>query len=111
MIIPLYNLDNSWHFLEVFKKNNSYWIDWSVIYDTKNIEVTDKNKINLYNIKYQNMLCIVDNKYNYYNSDDKIIYLFDNNYNIISVDGTNSLETLSNVKNLYNELLYEFNNK
>lgn len=111
--IPFYFVENSWCILEIYLKNNCYWIDWNVIYDKNNIQIKEKNKITLDFKHNSNILCIKDNKYCYYNTDNKKIYdlsdLSDSN-NILSIDGSRSLETLSNLKNVYDEFIYIFDN-
>lgn len=111
MIFPFYFIEGSWCLLEVYIKNNCYWIDWNVIYDKNNFEVTDKREINLDLFNHKNILCLKDNKYCYYNTDNKTLYDFDSYYNIISIDGSHSLESLSKLKKIYNEFLYKIERK
>lgn len=97
MHIPFYFIENSWCFLEIHIKNNSYWIDWNVIYDENHIEIKYISEITLDFKNNSNILCIKDNKK---------LYDFNHDYNLISVDGSCSLDTLSNLKNIYDEFLY-----
>lgn len=108
MIIPFYYIENSWCLLEINIKNNCYWIDWNLIYDKYNNEITDKNNLSLEFITNSNILCIKNSKYCYYNSIDKKIYDLSNYYNIFSIDGSNSLNSLSNLKNTYEEFIYKY---
>jgi len=119
MKIPLYNLDGNLCFLDVcIKHNNIYWIDFDCLCDKStfssstsesdfysNIEDNLKHIISKQNI---NIVCIIDDKYYYYKTDERQIYPFDSSYGILSVDGTNSLDSLVALKNIYNEKLYEF---
>ena len=103
MFIPFYFIENSWCLLEVYIKNNCYWIDWNIIYDKNNIEFKNKSDIILDFTTNKNILCLKDNNYFYYNTDNKITYEFNNYYNFISIDGSHSLESLNKLKNIYNE--------
>lgn len=100
-------------FLEISIKNNSYWIDWNIIIDKDGKEVSKDNKINIDHINNKNILCIENNNYCYYNRINNLIYNFNYNYKIISIDGSNLLDTLPNLEKSYNKLLYEvdFNKK
>ena len=108
MIVPLYLIENYWCYLEVSIKNNCYWIDWNVIIDNNNNEIKDKNKINLDYLINKNVLCL-NNFYYYFNTYNKKIFDFNNNFNFMSVDGTNSLSTLNNLKNIYENFDYNIN--
>lgn len=101
--IPFYYIENSWCFLEIYiKKNNCYWIDWNTILDGD--DSLDEERCKEFTaMKNTNVLCIKDNTYYYYNTDTKIISPFQSEYNIISVDGSRSFDTLSNLKNKYKE--------
>jgi hypothetical protein len=107
MSIPFYLIENSWCILEIIIKNNCYWIEWNVIYDNDNNEIRDKNKMTFDYTSHTNILCIIDNKYCYYNTDNKVIHEFNDYFNILSIDGSRSLETLSQLKNKYNEFLFK----
>lgn len=109
MIIPLYFIENSWCFLEIIIHNNSYWIDWDIIRDEYGNEIVRESDINLDYINNKNLLCIGNNKYCYYSTKNNLIYEFNNKKSILSVDGTNSLESLANLKISYKEILYELN--
>jgi hypothetical protein len=113
MLIPLYYISDEdvWCFLRIKIKNNCYWIDWEALLDKEYNDITDKNNITLDNISHQNILCVKDNNYCYYNTDNKIVYNFDSKYNFLSVDGTSSLETLCNLNKNYNEFLYNMDDK
>ena len=106
MHIPFYFIENSWCFLEIHIKTNSYWIDWNVIYNNHHSEIKDKTEITLNFTNNSNILCVKDNEYCYYNTETKKIYDFNDDYNLISVDGSCSLDTLNNLKNIYDEFLY-----
>lgn len=106
MILPFYYIEDTWCFLEVsIKKNNIYWIDWDVVYDKDGVEdVIDLQYLS----KDKNILCIDNNNnYSYYNTTDQKIYVFQPNYSIYSIDGTNSFERMSSLKKTYPEFLYE----
>jgi hypothetical protein len=111
MYIPFYFIEDSWCILEIYIKNNCYWIDWNVIYDNNNIEIKDKNKISLDYTNNSYILCVRDNRYCYYNTDDKIIYDLYDHYNLFSIDGSQSLNTLNNLKNEYDEFIYNIPEK
>jgi len=102
MIVRLYLIDNTWWFLNVYlKTNDTYWIDWEVIYNKLGEEVnniTDKTEINLDYIGHKNVLCMKDDKYYYYDTNNKILQL--------SVDGISSLENLHNLQNKYDSFIY-----
>ena len=55
MSIHLYFVDESWCFLNV-KPNNTYWIDWLTIFD-------------------EQLLCIKENKYHFYDINNKIFMI------------------------------------
>jgi hypothetical protein len=122
MKILLYKLEGSWCFLDVcVKHNNVYWIDFDCLCDksifsssTSESDFDSKIEENLKHIISKqniNILCIIDDKYYYYKTDERQIYPFDSSYGIISVDNTHSLDSLVDLKNTYDEKLYEFNIK
>jgi hypothetical protein len=104
MFIPFYYIENVWCFLEISIKHNCYWIDWNIIYDKNNNEIKDKNEISLDFLQNTNALCVKDNKYCYYNN--KIIYDIQEDYNVISIDGSHSLEALKSLNTKYDEFIY-----
>ena len=107
MIVPLYYVEDSWCFLNVcIKRNNIYWIEWGFIYNERNNEISEEKNITLEYICNKNVLCIKDNMYLYYNINNKTFCKFNNIFNILSVDGTKTLETLCNLKDTYKEFLY-----
>jgi hypothetical protein len=107
MDIPLYFIEDVWCILEVYIRNNCYWIDWNVIYDNNNKEINEKCKITLEFTSNQNIVCIKDNNFCLYNNVDKQIHYFNDYYNVISIDGSHSIDTLSDLKNKYEEFLYK----
>jgi len=58
-----------------------------------------------------NILCVKDTNYCIYNTDNKIVYYLYDHYNILSIDGSKSLKTLGNLKNIYNEFIYNIPEK
>lgn len=92
--------------MEIHIKNNSYWIYWNAIYDNNHSEIKNTSEVTLDFTNNSNILCVKENEYCYYNTETKKIYDFYNDYNIISVDGSRSLDTLNNLKNIYDEFLY-----
>jgi len=98
MIIPFYFIEDSWCFLEVKIKKNSYWIDWNILYDRNGDEISNKNDIDISCFeKNTNIVCIKNDAYYYYDTTNKIIKLFNSNNTILSIDGTNSFETLHDI--------------
>jgi hypothetical protein len=98
MIIPFYYIEDAWCFLEVKIKNNSYWIDWNILYDKNGDEISNKMDINITCIQNNtNIVCIENDTYYYYDNTNKIIKPFNYNYTILSIDGTKSFETLHDI--------------
>ena len=105
IIIPIYKINNSWCFVEItIKFNDLYWIDFEPLIDSK--KETFEYVINN---KETKILCIIDNKYNYFNTDDKNVYSFNQNYRISSFDDTRTLDSLKNLKKMYSDVLLEVN--
>ena len=107
MIIPLYFIENTLCVLEITIHNNSYWIDWDIIRDEYGNEIVSESDINFDYTNNKNLLCLENNKYCYYSTKNNVIYEFNNENSILSIDGSLSLESLANLKKLYKEILYE----
>jgi len=94
MKIPLYYIDKSYCLLEVtFHNSNTFWIDWFEI---------DINGVEL--IENCNILCIDNNNYCYYNTNEKKIYNFKST-DILTLCVDN-IKLMSELNSLNNKYLY-----
>jgi hypothetical protein len=109
MIFPLYYIDYRWCFLDVsINSNGEYLITFELIYNEDFQEISKESDITLEYITRKNILCMKDNMYYYYNTNNKNIHTFDDRFCIFSVDGSDSLYSLCNLKHEYSEYLYYF---
>jgi hypothetical protein len=93
MISYIFYVEDEWCYLNVYIKNNIYWIDWELYYydiDTNPLLRKVEQKRRGHREPF-NILCIKDNDFYYYNIDNKTI----NDLSHIKCDNNQSL-----IKNL-----------
>jgi hypothetical protein len=97
--IQLFQIENSWCFLNVcVKQNNTYWIDWVTLCDINE----DTPCINLELFGENNILCFKDNDFQYYNAVYNQTYKLSNMVLSLCVDGIKNLSDLNVLQDKYN---------
>ena len=97
MTTRIYNIDNDWCFLNIYlKQHNTYWIDW-------------EEYMNLLMIKNKNILCVKDEEYCYYDTNNSTYYSLHDKKLSLCVDDIKCLTDLNLLNNIYENKLVVLN--
>ena len=94
MTMSIYNVNSSWCFLNIYiKQNNTHWIDWE--------EYEFTNNFNTKIMSNKNILCIKDNKYFYYDTNNLTYHYLEDKKLSLCIDNIKCLSELNLLNDKY----------
>jgi hypothetical protein len=95
MTTHIYNIENAWCFLNIYtKQNNTYWIDWEECKFTNEF-------INTERMSNKNILCIKDDKYGYYDTNNLTYHYLEDKKLALCIDDIKYLSDLKTLNGKY----------